>query len=222
MRMFTHEDINAILHAPADTEFRITPPLDDRITAAVQMVKDRDPGIITLIDKLSSKGSEPARQASLLRFSKTIHVLDSYLNGEHWAEIMRSYEDATDAFSPDQRWKITYDWHLNNVAVDAGEFFYLGMHGFPDLLHSEDTDQSDVFWRGLAAIHIISDSIQGISLAADLLISSHRDFIHWAGAHADVGQIVRIAKERSTLDLNTVKSLLAAQETSLPLGAGAL
>ena len=85
------------------------------------------------------------------------------------------------------------------------------------MTHNPEEPLRDYYWRGNVAMNIVA-----IYCELDPEISSS-SFVRYAGAHSDIGAVVRTAIERETLDVDTIHYVLTASSSSaLALGSGVL
>lgn len=97
--------------------------------------------------------------------------------------------------------------YLNAHLMESGSYFLPGER------------EDNKYWRGVMAIVLANQhgKLQE-TINTDLV-----GFIPWAGEHEDIGGVIEVAKERNTLNVSTIREIMALNtESTAPLRNGNL
>jgi hypothetical protein len=85
-----------------------------------------------------------------------------------------------------------------------------------------DRSGDDNYWRGLAIVALTDLKVDRYN-PQDRSLKNARVFAPWAGEHQDPARLIKIAKERGTLEVSTLIGVMKEQdETAAPLRDGAI
>jgi hypothetical protein len=83
------------------------------------------------------------------------------------------------------------------------------VHGDNDAKHPSCEDDTD-YWRGMTALYFLDFDPE----TEDDQLEAQR-FVRYASTHGDIGSVIHVARERKTLDVNTIEGIIA-QDTDAP------
>lgn len=86
-----------------------------------------------------------------------------------------------------------------------------------------DDQQDDVYWRGMTALTIYQlQTGKQLFYNDHDLISQIPGFVELSGTHPDIRKVVEVATERSTIDAEVIRDIMAQQEPAPAIGNGVL
>lgn len=193
-----------------------TGALPRRYKEAVRYMLDKNPGTLELIDGLLAKenpgGSQSVRQHirdSLKLISDQLELNDD----KHLVEL--SY---TDSYSAGFKETLVRAWAIGSVRGDYSDGvsgyhdndFQDGIAGtrliiYGDYIETHPKRESDTdYWRGMMALYF-TDPDYDLSDEEQAEIDP---FIDFAGKHEDIGLVIRLAVERKTRNVSTLRGII--------------
>jgi hypothetical protein len=192
----------------------------------LSLMEDDDKKIIPLAIRLLTTGSDIARSQVRATLENALYRLaDAYDRSdidELWTDRCR------DARSPYVKHDMLTAWTASNIidelelnenpAILGNKVTYLD----EALAFVVDRSGDDNYWRGLAIVALTDLKVDRYN-PQDRSLKNARVFAPWAGEHQDPARLIKIAKERGTLEVSTLIGVMKEQdETAAPLRDGAI
>jgi len=220
------------------TEYKQTSLSYSEMATALKLLRQDSQVTVPMIKRLMSTGTPKAREmvANVMRRNFTfITEAQKYEeNDPNWkwrVELVWNPTLAQDLFRT---------WVLGNVLDEVGvaceEFLLIagvdaaasGINnsGFPSALQKG----SEAYWRGLSAFFLSKVVYRNSKeLRARAQFKARYDFygevdefIEWAGKHKDISAVIETAKERKTINVAALESIMRQGTVTTSLGSGAL
>lgn len=177
------------------------------------VMHERNPESIGLMIRLLSTGSIVAQKLAYRSYIQRFHnILDEMDDGAYWVRIgnegkMLNHDDYA-----------RMCWNFGNVshAADASgglihtAQFFSFLDGYADFARH---GASDSYWTGLAALACSEFPFYEDSRDTD---AARADFIEWASKQDDIGAVVRVSRERQTVIVPVLESVLEDQSRVFP------
>jgi hypothetical protein len=185
-------------------------------------IREDDEATIPLAVELLTTGNDLAQR-------HVSNVLDEAIQtmGDAYAESNSDYQwqqSCPDSFSPVIKQKMLAAWHVGNFIEEAEVATnHMDVQGrvmrYDMILNIDDLDgdrsENTSYWRGLAVLAIINPPLKDKG-------SYLRGFVTWAAEHPDPRRVIDIVRERGTLNVDVLASLMNEQNgtvTSLRSGS---
>ena len=196
---------------------KIAPVIRDKYLSLAGAVEEVTPDVLPLYAKLSSTGAVLAQAAAvnslhslLLGISQNKDLSPSSHAITH-ADIYREQLEYYTQMPMTKQMVLA--WHFNNVASALN----MDKYGVDRLIHwfmetctknSDHDINDDLYWRGVAALHLTINSYQTIDLG------SHEEFIAWSGSSDDVARVIALGRDRGNVDTRELRTIMAQQDST--------
>lgn len=122
-------------------------------------------------------------------------------------------------FGKSLRYDLLIAWHVANMeritnTMDGGEDTQMNAIWWKNLLvmdENVDRTNDEDYWRGFTILSICATCTRD---EADKPRATA--FIRWAGTHPDPERVVVISRERDTIDVDTLRTIMEKQEQTAP------
>lgn len=186
--------------------------LMSQLQRALDGLETAYPSFIEQSLQYATTGPEEARRMARRALADcaddTVHMLD--YSGD-------------DSFEPDSDavFLVRLHWHCGAVMAEAGvpqEDHADVSHALSILSLGEDPSlfEHEWYWRGLSALAITDLWVHEGS------VEDNADFIRFAGVHPDIGAVIDTAKERRSLNVGLLETVLSQSAKTPALRSGSL
>lgn len=190
------------------------------------LLNEDDKKIIPLAIRLLTTGSDITRSQVRATLETALYrLVDAYSQSDE-DELWR--DRCRDARSPYIKHDMLKAWNASNL-IDELELnenpSILGnkiTHIDEDLATVLDRSGDETYWRGLAIAALTDVKVDRYN-PQDNSLRNARVFAPWAGKHQDPARLIKIAKERGTLEVRTLMGIMQEQDAvAAPLREGTL
>lgn len=175
---------------------------------------ENNPGLDATVEELLAKGNDAGTASVINHIRESISAAsDAMAITNEGYTIHLSY---TDSLNCSFNESLVRAWAIGSVRAEATGYdslydmdFQDGLSGLRYLVYGDKNedhpsceDDTD-YWRGMTALYYVDFDLE----TDDDQLEAQR-FIEYASTHEDIGSVIHVARERKTLNVETIEGII--------------